>query len=87
MLLLNYPSLRGIFFFLRNYMHIQNKDITRMIEENPLLIFQNMNENIRKKVVLLEKNGIPRIIQKGIMKKLPQFYLKYFSNAKAKKDH
>lgn len=55
-----------------------------MLENEPQLILQNISENIRHKVALLESYGVSKMIQKEIMKKVPSFYTKTYNSFEEK---
>ena len=77
---MNFTTIRGLFFYLQTTLHISNKRILRIIRNNPKFIFQNHQARIRAKVSYLEGQGVEKMVQKGILVKAPEFYMKYFNS-------
>ena len=73
---LKYSSINGLFLFLRKKLHISSKGIRAILGKQPEMILQNRMEIIRNKVKLLEDVGVDIKLQKGLMLRVPAFYLK-----------
>jgi len=76
-LLMKVSTLRGLFLFVKQTLHISAKDFAQIIEQEPQMVYQNYHESIRKKVALLLDSKAPKMIQQELIKRVPSFYLMY----------
>lgn len=74
-LLLKATTLRGLFVFLKQSLRISAKQTYKIIEREPRMVYQNHHESIRKKVAMLAEVHASRMVQQGVLKRAPSFYL------------
>ncbi len=78
-LLMKYSTVRGLFHTMRKTLHIGPTHIAEILEREPRFILQHLDEALPQKLKMLEDAGVNKCVQKELMKRVPEFYLRFFA--------